>query len=305
MNGYRHYVFSGNERFIERPVSRQLAGKALRRELRETTGKWRQAWRIGDDAIEELAHGLLETPKQIKYAKEIERITGQWTANSPAARWALATYSPFGMWTRAATKFVFLTLPVHHPIKTAIIANIEQMTAPERQAMGLSYFTDTDRPVPDNLMGSIPLPGGGLQPVGGLTSFGYFADPGTALSTAVLPQLAGALDNLRGLDYTGGKLVHEDGTPFTQQERWLEAMRSTVESLAPGLAPASRAIERGPVAALSPRSTPLDPGLVDWLRDQADSRQITVPAHPSGSSSSGSSPWTAGSPSGSSAPWTK
>jgi hypothetical protein len=114
---------------------------------------------MGDDAVRDLAKGLLEAPAQIKYAKAIEEALGQWTANSPAMRALLVDYAPFGMWARAATKFVLWTLPAKHPIKTGVIAALLSTTAEERDALGLTTDPSVHGRLPDNLQGSIPLSG--------------------------------------------------------------------------------------------------------------------------------------------------
>lgn len=278
---YRDTVFAFNERFIERQSQYALLGKAARSEVRQTTGKWHKGLKLGDEAVRDLAKGLRETPNQIKFAKSIEETLGQWTANSPAARAFLVDYAPFAMWTRAATRFVFWTLPVKHPIKTAIGAIAYEMTQEEREALGLSHFAE--RPVPPNLQGSIPIDGKLLAPQS-LTTFGYFADYQQSLSSMLLPQFP--LTELAGLDFTGSKLTHEDGTPLNVAERANVALLSMGEAYLPFFAMGKRIADDGPEAALPRSMKPYDAGLVDWLRDQSQSRTITVPAKPASSSES-------------------
>ena len=285
---YRDGVFSFNEKFIERQSQYAQLGKQARRDVRQSTGKWHRALRLGDDAVHDLAKGLLKSENQIRYAKAIEEVLGQWTANSPGARAFLVDYAPFGMWTRAATKFALWTLPAKHPIKTAFAAAAYEMTEKERDALGLSQFAD--RPLPPSVQGSIPLGDGRLLAPQSITTFGFFADYQSSLASSVLPQLP--LQELAGLDWTGDKLTHEDGTPLRADERAGAALLSMSEAYVPFIAMGQKIAKDGP-SGLLPRATkPYPGGLVDWLRDQSTSRQITVPAHPSSESSttSASSP---------------
>jgi hypothetical protein len=66
-------------RFIERQAQCAQLGKAARREIRESTRRWHKALGLGDDGIADLAKGLLKTDKQIRYAREVECMLGQWT----------------------------------------------------------------------------------------------------------------------------------------------------------------------------------------------------------------------------------
>lgn len=281
---YRDGVFALNERLIERPAQYAQIGKQARRELQQTTGKWHSALNVGDDAVRDLAKGLLRTEKQIKYAKSVEQTLGQWTANSPAMKALLVDYAPFGMWARAATRFVFLTLPAKHPIFTAMAALAYEATEEERDKLGLSLFAD--KPQVGALQGAIPLGDGGMIPTSALTSFGYFADIQKNLADSVLPQFP--LQEAAGYDWTGDKLTHEDGTPLSPTERIGAVFASTGEAYVPFFALGQRIAEKGPAYTFNPLR-PYDPGLVAYLQTLSDSRQITVPAHSSGSSSSSGS----------------
>lgn len=288
---YRDWVYKANENFLEVPLNKAQLGKAMRREVQETTGKWHHALQLGEGAIDDLAHGLLKTDKQIKYAKSVEEVFGQWTANSPTARAFLVDYAPFGMWTRAAAKYVYLTLPAKHPIKTAIMASIEQMTQEERESLGLSFFAED--PVPAQNMGAVPLPGGGIAPTGSLTSFGFFNDIQANVVKSILPQFSNSIDAAKGYDWKGDKLAHEDGTPLTPAERPIAALVATAETYTPFLSLSQRMSEEdgpGPLrTALDPFSNTVDAGIVEWLRSLNKSRSIDIPVGGGSSSSSGGS----------------
>lgn len=304
--GYTQAVFKANEKLIENPVQKALVGKALR--------EWNKGLRITDDIVDDLARGYIDPAKSIQLAKRVEQTTGQWTGNSPMARTILSGYAPFGMWTRAATKYVLYTLPVQHPIKTAILTNIAQMTEDERKALGLSIFAD--EPLPARNRGDIPLPGGGIMPVSTLSSFGYFGDIGGNVAGSVLPQAGGVLNALRGKDPFGGDLESDDGTPLPEEERFVVAGLQLMGITVPFVGKAQYADADKSFIDNVLKNVPFTPqaqydaGLVDYLRSLANSQQISVPTDggSSGSSSSSSSsssgaslpPWYGGSSSSSS-----
>ena len=280
---YRDAAFHFNEKFLERQSQYAQLGKAARREVRQTTGKWHKALVLGDEAIRDLAKGLRETDAQIRYAKQIEDVLGKWTANSPTARRFLVDYTPFGMWARAATKFVLVTLPARHPIKTSIAAMLGEYTREEREALGLT--PDAQRALPPDLQGSIPLPGGRLAPVQTLSTFGFFADYQQSLATMVLPQFP--LDELRRYDWTGRELRHEDGTRLLQEERALVALLSFGEAMVPFVAMGKRIADQGPIAALPRAFRPMPPDQVQRIRDRYQARTITVPVGGGGGPAAG------------------
>jgi hypothetical protein len=303
VNGFKAYrdaVFHFNERFLERQAQYAMLGKAARHDVRVTTGRWTRGLRLGDEAVEQLANGLLHTPQQIRYAKFIEETLGQWTANSPAARQFLVDYAPFGMWSRAATKFVLFTLPAKHPIKTALAAIAYEATEHERNQLGLSYFAGPRMrggerlgPLPTNLQGSVPIPSGGIIAPQSLTSFGYMADIQKNLSSGILPQFP--LQELAGIDWTGQQLTRPDGSPLPVDQRLGVVLRTFGESFVPFLNMSLRVGKDGPIGILPRTVRPYSRKDVRFLRTLSTGRQITVPAKPAPSSpwdsSSWSTPW--------------
>lgn len=280
---YKTWVFSKNDEWIEAPPQMAHLGKQLKREARERgfIKRWESVWSLEDEARIELARGLLNTDKQMKYAKGIERVFGQWANNSPEMRRLLVDFAPFGMWTRAATSFVFRTLPVDHPVLTGMIAATEQMTQEERNALGLSFFAD--EALPPNLQGGIPTPGGGLRgSVSDLSSFGYFADVGDNYASVILPQFSGVLDSLRGLTWTGDQLLDENGQPASEQQRFVAALTQGLEAYAPLLAVGQRvstaseadSVESGALDLLIGKE--LEPGIVDYLRKPRKSIEVVT-----------------------------
>ena len=273
---YRDGMFAFNERFIERQSQYAQLGKAARREVREKTGQWHKAMKLGDDAVADLAKGLLKTDKQIKYAREIEEVLGRWSRHSPAMREFLIDYMPFATWARNAATFAFLTLPAKHPIKTGIATAIFEMTEQERDRLGLSHFAAPGTRLPGNLQGSIPLGGGALLTPQSLTTFGFAADLQTSLSGMVLPQFP--LQELAGLDFTGEKLVDAEGRPLDELGQAKVAFMATAQAYIPFLAMGQRIEENGVYEGAVPRSLrPYDPQLGGYLRSLSGKQEIAVP----------------------------
>lgn len=307
LDGWRDFrdgAFRFEDWFIERRGQQAMLGKAIREQLRETKGTWRAGARVTDDALREfIGTGKLGTPKQIALAKRVERAMGQWTANSPAMRQLLVDYLPFGQWLRASARFVYHTLPRHHPIKVGIAAAVAEMTQEEREQLGLSYFAEEGR-LPPQLMGSIPTSDGGLLPIQGMTTLGQFAAPfsPTGLPGFLLPQAP--IYEMAGLDWTGKELTHEDGTPLNQDERAAAAFLAGIEVFIPASGTLTRVTGFDPLGAgeeaqgltgVVPRGLrPYDPGLVEYLRSLSGSRNIQVPAKKAQPQPSSGNPYSLG-----------
>lgn len=107
------------------------------------------------------------------------------------------------------------------------------MTQDEREALGLSFFSD--RPAPDSLRGSIPRSDGGVMPFANYSSFGYFADLPGGLSQTILPQVGGSLNALTGLDPFGQHLEQESGAPVDLPHRFLQAGIALAGAYVPGV----------------------------------------------------------------------
>lgn len=272
-----------NSRLFERLPQYGAIGKEARRQLQATSGHWHHALMIGDDAFRDLANGLRNTDKQIQYAKAVEQAFGNWGKNGPAARGVLANLVPFWQWARASTRFVLLTLPAHHPIKTGLIAAAAEMTEAERKKFGLDKFAD--EPLPGFLQGTIPSGGGVLRNLPKYTSFGVFGDYPEFIGRMFFAQGSSPLNALEGLDWKGDKLTKADGSPADDTERAKAAILAAGEQFIPGINLLEGALG-GELEKFSPLATESGEKL-DYLRKLSKSQEITVPVKGSGSSSSG------------------
>jgi hypothetical protein len=285
-NIWRHYrdtVFALDSKYVEQLPQYGALGKVARREVNMTRRAFKKAIADQEPALRDLAEGLRNPDNIDRAAKGVERVFGNWGKNSPTARRFFTTYAPFWQWARAATKFVYVTLPRDHPVLTGLLAASQTMTREERLMLGFDF--DAEHPLPDWMQGSIPDPGnpGGVLAVGGLTSFGSFANPVNFLTSNALPPLFApiALAGL-GVDWKGDKLVKANGEPMNDIEKAKVAVTSSAEAYIPFMS-AIKSITGGksehaynPIRSY-PKST------VDLSRQPR--QEISVPVSPESSSS--------------------
>ena len=218
-----------------------------------------------------------------------EDIVGRWGKVSPGMRKTLGL-APFAQWLGAASRYVLMTLPAHHPIKTSILAGISEMTADERERMGLSYLLPRDKQAADYQMGALPFKVGkdkygqtevkGPQ-IGRMLSFGT-AGQGIAGNVGgfLLPQVSGPLNAAAGTHFTGEQLVYpqdwpiasERGLPLSPNDRSKVALGLLIESVVPfGSALRTIGLEKGRPS--DPTSSVLTPHTRPKYNKEADAWQ--------------------------------
>lgn len=229
---YRDTVFHLDSKYIERLPQYGALGKAARREVDMTRGQFKRAIADQEPALKDLAEGFRNPDTVDRFAKDVERIFGNWGRNSPEARRFYTTYSPFWQWARAATKFVYLTLPRDHPVLTSLLAASQTMTREERLKFGFDF--DAKNPLPDWMQGSIPGSKGGVF-YSNLTSFQSFGNPANFFGSNLIPPIISpaALALGLGVDWQGQKLVKTNGEPMDDVEKAKVAAVSTAESFIP------------------------------------------------------------------------
>jgi hypothetical protein len=231
---YTHAVFNIVNGAIEQTAQRAMAGKAIKQSpLME-----RRLFTLSDKAIHEAAQGLHGTHTQVQLGRDIHRMYGKYSGFSPDMRETLLHTTPFYPWYRNVVTFLTKTLPVDHPVKTALIADLDAATEDWRKAHGLSLRGGETRP--GFLLGGYPVGSGDqVRRVGRFTPFAP-ADPLQAVADLGLPQFSGVRDALRGFDWAGKKLQHPDGKPFSLPEKLAYALATEVGVLAPGAGPVGR-----------------------------------------------------------------
>lgn len=265
------------EHMIEELPQWGAVGKAMRQETSRQASDLKSLLKLHDQQIDHFAKNLAtDRAFEARIQKLTEDVIGRWGKVSPNMRRALLI-APFAQWLGAATRYVFVTLPVHHPIKTGIIAGIMEMTDQERRALGLSYFLPRDKQVQDYQMGSLPMSVGknkyGPVVMGvrtqRMTSLGTAAQAaGGDVGGFLLPQFAGALDAWAGTSFTHEQLVYPDwwpdqslvGIPLPPDARQKVGLGALLESVVPFASAIRRQVlDKG--APSEPYSTILTPAV--------------------------------------------
>lgn len=164
----------------EAAMVRRAAGSAMERYAKAL------GYDISDHAAlaQKLAGEFKNDPaKLMEFQRRTLEITGDYVTRGPNLKLAQHTTVPFIQWIKAANKFVFQTLPVKHPYKTAFMLWAGSITEEQRRELGLSgYITPEEasklklkQPQTGYLAGAPRLPNGQSVPVSPLTSFGEAA----------------------------------------------------------------------------------------------------------------------------------
>jgi hypothetical protein len=120
-----------NRQGIERWAQKASLGRSARRDAVEFFGSWQKAVRFGEEAAQEAAKGLVNTPTQLRFLHEQQRLLGKYGDFSPRLRRAVQGPMPFLPWALNAARFVYWTMPVHHTILTSLLLKTEAVTHKE------------------------------------------------------------------------------------------------------------------------------------------------------------------------------
>jgi hypothetical protein len=189
--------------------------------------------------------------KLLEFQRRTLEITGDYVTRGPGIKLTQHVAVPFIQWIKAANKFVFHTLPVGHPYKTAMMLWAASITEPERRRLGLSgYISPAEAkrlglkaPQTGYLAGALSLPGGKSLPTTPLTSLGEAASiiegaqafkdgPAEGARALIAPRVAPQIVRpaLKALDYGAGPGASAAADAFVpgakQTRRALEGERS-------------------------------------------------------------------------------
>jgi hypothetical protein len=215
---YTNVVFNTVNGAIENTARRAMAGQAIKQgPLME-----RHILGLTDKALTDAADGLRGSHAQVQLGRAVDRMYGQYQKFSPAKRETLLHTTPFYPWYRNVVTFLTKTLPVDHPVKTALLADISTVEEDWRKSHGLSLRQGGHKP--GFLLGSYPAGGERVVRFGRYTPFA----PGDAYGSAadlVLPQFGNVKEILKGHDFAGRDV---------KGNRALVAAKSLVEAHIPG-----------------------------------------------------------------------
>jgi hypothetical protein len=247
-------IFAMN-RGLEVASQRAAIGKELRRDVHALSGSWGKAVIAQRAAVEDVARGLLNSPAQVRYARAVDETLGQYSRFSPSTRRFVQGFAPFLPWYLNSLRFVMHTLPVKHPAKTALLANIERTFAADWK----EQHKDTP---PGDLESAIRTKDGGYLDLARFTPFGAFTHGAEGIVDPLLPQISGVAKILQGQSWTGEKLKLSDNPDRVTEGRkiWM-ALYAALEAAVPGIAIARRLQEGGNTAfddstVFSPKTKP-------------------------------------------------
>jgi hypothetical protein len=274
---YTNVVFNTVNGAIENTARQAMAGQAIRSgPLME-----HRIHGLSDRAIQDAAHGLKGTHAQVQLGRAVDRMYGQYQKFSPAKRETLLHTTPFYPWYRNVVTFVTKTLPVDHPVKTALLTDISALEEDWRKSHGMSLRQGGGKP--GFLLGGYPVGSGEqVSRVGRYTPF-VPGDPLEASADLVTPQFGNVKEILHGHDFAGRDI---------KGNRILVALDSLAEAHVPGLGQVGRVTglpghyvrKTGEPTVLTGKD------LLEALRREVDPLMPTRATQPQGSTGSGSTP---------------
>lgn len=256
LKGFNHAtnrILSFERKAIEHPPQFAGVGKHLNEEFQRMHGERLKLVGAMSDVEKSFLRGQLD-PKAIDHAANMMReYWGEWTRSSPQFRkWQ--SVSPFLQWYLNSLRFLYHTMPVHHPITTGLLVAMEGATREQRLAEGQEYkggFPLGSHLEPSDLeasqQGSLPF-GKGFRagqeyytPAGAVSG-----GPLETTMNAVLPYASGIYDTLSGIDPITKRPLEEKNPETGKKERITDPNRlfmlgalSLAESFMPPLRYAS------------------------------------------------------------------
>jgi len=273
------HVFQGINTKIEKGGQYAILGHALKRDLHDLNRSAIKAINAAPGAYEDVANGLLNTPRQHRYAEYVYEVQGKYSGFGPTMKGIVRTIAPFLPWYLNALKFLYYTLPARHPLKTAVLAGLYVGNTDKLTAEGQSLFGKGH--LPGFLLGSY-LRGDNLRipvfrylPMGAMGS-----DP----TQQILPQ-GDFMSILGGQDWKGGRLKNADGSDPDAMQLAAYAAYTMVEGLVPFMALGRRVRESGGTSAfgstlLSPKTKATGPKPDSNLLKGLE--KVTNPFYPQG-----------------------
>lgn len=265
LGAYTKGVFAFN-RLLEQESQYAALGKYARRQMQEMGHSWLNSLRAQNQAVKDAAKGLRDTSAQHDAARFIDETLGQYSRFSPFVRHLVQTYTPFLPWYLNSVRFVFWTLPAHHPVKTALLTQAEA-------AFQKDYQDQHKAAPPGSLKTAIPSKGGFVD-LARYTPFGFpgpvFAGETSMIPSPLLPQVSGAVHAFEGQD-PFGKPLKTPKTPSNPQgtatpgQNVEVALNQLAQGFLPLLGLGQRIREKGgkPYSTstiFNPQTQPLKPG---------------------------------------------
>lgn len=249
-DGYSRFADAviGANKALEELGQSAVVGKMARREFQEMSGSWAKSLHLQGETLRAMAAGdrVAAAEWAVKAAREIDKTLGKYNRFSPQMRRITQTIAPFLPWYLNAARFVYWTLPVGNPIKTALLVNAERAFDQDMQ-------TQADAQPPGDLGANPQRADGGIVPIARYTPFGAFTPFGRDYESVaqeslspLLPQFSSAMTIWAfGENFGHRALSLSSGAPATQGDRAKLAAYSLFEGAVPFTQIARRLMEKG------------------------------------------------------------
>jgi hypothetical protein len=241
-NGWKDLIGKGLQS-MGANTRKAMLGKVALNETRKFSSEWKQLITRQDHAVKAYAEGKLAPSTSAKLGDDIFKMAGNWSQLTPAVRNMVQTYAPFALWHLNSMKFIFKTLPVDHPFKTAALASMAAATR--------SLEKPGTEPKPEYLEGGLglklPIVGNITAEVSKYSPFGVGVEPlTTAANIYALPQLASPLETLKGKNsLTGEPFTTKYEPQIPKGVLAARAAESALENYIPGIRPAELLAKQG------------------------------------------------------------
>lgn len=241
-NGVTDRVLAFERRTIEHPPQIAGAGKHYNEEFKRLSGQRLKVLGSFSDVEKAFLRGQVDQAAIDHAARTFREYWGEWDRATPNMKKAM-TVSPFAQWYLNSLRFIYQTMPVHHPLKTGLLATIEAATKQQRTNEGQGYVDPFGDPISGGLessqQGSLPFGRGWRAGQEYYTPQGAVS-PGLkeAAVGAALPWLSSTIDTVRGINPLTHRPLEEivEGSkkPITNEAKiaWLGAL-SLLESFVP------------------------------------------------------------------------
>lgn len=117
---YRDGVYALNRK-IEAGTEKAVLGSYLKNQLREMAGSWTNAIQHQQDYLDALRKGIATPQMADDAANYIHDVLGKYSEFSPGIKKFINSAAPFLPWYLNSIKFIYHTLPAHHPLTTAAL----------------------------------------------------------------------------------------------------------------------------------------------------------------------------------------
>lgn len=232
MRGIVQPVFAFNRR-IEQGFEHAVMGAHMHRQMREFGATWLQAAQHEQEWINRLAEGYTDPALALDAGRYIHEVLGQYDRFSPAMKNYVNRFAPFAPWYFNAARFVYLTMPLKHPLTEATLQAAAQTAAQEYANRDVPHDSFFGLPV-GSLLTELKVGPDAYVDTARYTPFGAFENgPWDFFGSQIFPQGQGpALAAFGGEDPFGRALKMPSGDVTDIGDRLAVAANELFLSLA-------------------------------------------------------------------------